>query len=79
MLVGEEARDYYKNEISYFYNELYRKIANFLIDYDREHTQIDIPSLLVSLEGSEISDKEEISKEITGLLMEKEHPPYTKN
>ena len=78
MLVGEEARDYYKNEISYFYNELYRKIANFLIDYDREHTQIDIPSLLVSLEGSEISDKEEISKEITGLLMEKEHPPYTK-
>lgn len=77
MLLGEEARMYYKNQIEFFYNELYRKIANFLMAYDEKHSKVDIPTLLVSLEASDLSDKDDISKEITGLLMEKEHPPYS--
>lgn len=77
MLTEQEAIAYYQREIEYFYNEIYRKIANFLISYESEHAKIDIPSLLYNLEMSELSDKDELEKEITDLMMEKEHPPFS--
>ena len=80
MLYHKEAIEFYEKSIGTFYNDIYRKITNYLLDYASTHSSIDPFDLLTSLEDSEIEDKEELFKTITALCFDKSsHPDYCNN
>ena len=76
MMQSPEAVNFYQKEVGYFYHDIYRNIANFLIDYYQAHETVNIAELITDLELSSISDKETLTKKITELSFEKK-PPYS--
>ena len=74
MLQNRSAVAFYEQNISGFYDETYRLIANFLIEYANEHEEFVPVDLLASLENSELSDKEELINKISELYLERNHP-----
>ena len=75
MLHSKSAIDMYEDKIvNGFYSDVYRSLANYLIDYAKEHDNFNINELLVSLEASDLEDKDEIINEITTFEMENSHP-----
>ena len=77
MLLSKEAVRYYQMNIKYFYNEIYRNIANFVIEYSVDHDKIESSDIISLIELSEVENKSDIVDEVTALSFEKT-PPYTK-
>ncbi len=77
MLESKDAVRYYENNIKYFYNEVYRTIANFIIEYSNSHDVIDTSNIIGLIETSEINNKEEVVNEVTSISFDKA-PPYSK-
>lgn len=74
MLKNPEAIKFYeKNEIG-FYDEIYRSIANFLIDYIQKNNEIDISGVISFIEQSDLENKSELIESITEIYFEKFHP-----
>ena len=74
MLQNPVAVAYYEQKVDGFYDETYRLIANYLIEYAKEHEDFVPRDLLSSLENSEIPDKERMINEVSTLYMERNHP-----
>lgn len=77
MLNHKDAIEFYKNEIEFFYNEVYRNVANFIIDYYMKYSSVDLVSMLSELDLSEYPNKDELIKELTEVSLEKTHPEYS--
>ncbi|MGM9873633.1 MAG: DNA primase [Bacilli bacterium] len=74
MLKNPEAIQFYeKNEIG-FYDEIYRSIANFLVDYVKNHEELDVSGVISVIEESEIENKNSLINSITEIYFEKYHP-----
>ena len=75
MLSNPEAIEFYEknNNELYFYENVYRKVANCISDYMTSHNEIDSAMLLNYIEINDFPDKDEISKEVTTLSMEDNH------
>lgn len=65
---------FYESKVSGFYDEVYRQIANYLIEYAHSHDSFDVQSFMVSIESSDLDNKDELIKELTDLYIEKNHP-----
>ena len=74
MLQNRSAVAYYEAKVGGFYDETYRMIANFLIEYAKEHQEFVPRDLIASLENSDIPDHEAMVNKITELYMERNHP-----
>ena len=74
MLQNRSAVAYYEAKVGGFYDETYRMIANFLIEYAKEHEEFVPRDLIASLESSDIPDHEALVNKITELYMERNHP-----
>ena len=74
MLQNRSAVAYYEAKVDGFYDEMYRLIANYLIEYAKEHENFVPRDLIASLENSDIPDKEAMVNKITELYMERNHP-----
>ena len=74
MLQNPSAVAYYEAKVGGFYDETYRLIANFLIEYAKEHEEFIPRDLIASLESSDIPDHEAMVNKITELYMERNHP-----
>ncbi len=75
MLHSKSAIDMYEDKlITGFYNDVYRSLANYLIDYAKNRENFNINELLVSLEASDLEDKQELIDELTAFEMENTHP-----
>lgn len=74
MLQNKEAILFYEDKVSGFYDEIYRQIANYLVDYMQSHGKLEPVDLLASLEMSDLPDKESFINEVTALYLEKTHP-----
>ena len=74
MLQNKRAVAFYETRIGGFYDETYRMIANYLIEYAKEHEDFVPRDLLNSLESSELPEKDELINQITELYMERNHP-----
>lgn len=74
MLTNPAAVDYYEQNINGFYDEVYRQIANFLVDYAKKNPDFSMFELTGAVELSNLDDKEKIIEEMTKLLLEKTHP-----
>ena len=74
MLHNHEAVAFYEQKIGGFYDETYRIIANYLIEYAQKHENFVPTDLLSSLENSDLPEKDELINKITDLYMERNHP-----
>lgn len=77
MLSDPHAVDFYSTRVEYFYEELYRNIANFIVEYKMKNERLDLPTLLSELSQSELDHKQEMQDEITAISLEKTHPECT--
>jgi len=77
MLRNPAAVDFYQAKIEYFYDELYRNIANFIVEYKSKNEKIEIPTLLTELAQSEVDPKGQMQNEITTISLENFHPECT--
>ena len=67
MLFHKEAVKYYEDNVKYFYNEIYRQIANFVVEYMSHNEKIDLTSLIDSIMTSSNENKDALVNEITSL------------
>ena len=74
MVQNPRAVSFYEAKSGGFYDETYRLIANYLIEYAKLHEEFVPRDLLSSLESSDLPEKEELVNEITELYMERNHP-----
>lgn len=74
MMQNANAVNFYENKIEGFYDETYRQIANFIVDYMQNHHDLVPVDILSSLENSDLENKEALINEMTSLYLEKNHP-----
>ena len=74
MLQNPLAVAFYEQKIGGFYDETYRIIANYLVEYASEHKDFIPVDLISSLENSELAEKDILINKITELYLERNHP-----
>ena len=74
MLQNPLAVSFYEAKVGGFYNEMYRLIANYLIEYAKEHEDFVPRDLIASLQNSDLPEKDDLVDQITGMYMERNHP-----
>ena len=67
MLSKRQVSQFYLDEVKYFTNDVYRAIANLVIDHLSNHEDIDATDLITVLELSDMPDKDNLIKEIASL------------
>ena len=78
MFVNDEAIKFYEQDIKYFYNEIYRTIANFVIDQYRNKGGVDTSSILSEVGSLDIKNKDQILSEISAISFRKDKAKYSK-
>ena len=76
MLNNPDAVIFYEHNIGGFYDEMYRAIANFIIDYVTSSPNFDPNDIIAHIEQSELENKEQLIEEITALCFENTHPKH---
>lgn len=74
MLQNSSAVTFYEKNIDGFYDEVYRKIATFLVDYIKEYGDFELYEIIGALESSDIEDKDALIGKISEIYFEKYHP-----
>ena len=74
MLQNPDAVAFYEAKVGGFYDETYRMIANYLIEYAKKNQNFVPRDLLASLEASNLEDKDELINQISELYLERNHP-----
>ena len=67
------AVDFYEQKIGCFYDDVYRAIANFMVEYASTHDDLDLNGVMVMVENSDLENKDELIDDLTSL-MEETHP-----
>ncbi len=73
MSQNKAAVSFYEDKIGGFYDDVYRQIANFMIEYAESHEEMDANGLMTLVESSEVDNKDSLIDDLTSLLMET-HP-----
>ena len=74
MLHNLEAVVFFEHNVKGFYDEMYRAIANFIIDYATNHPNFDPNDIIASIEESDAENKDSLIEEITTLCFESTYP-----
>ena len=78
MFVSNEAVKFYEQDIKYFYNEVYRSIANFILEQYKNSGQVDSSAILDEVNALEIKNKDKIISEISAISFRKDKAKYSK-
>ena len=70
MSQNKAAVAFYEQNVPGFYDDLYRTIANCILEYASEHKEMDDTGLMALLEESELDNKQRVIQELTSLYME---------
>ena len=76
MLHNSEAVMFYEHNVDGFYDEMYRAIANYIIEYVLNHPNFDPNDILALIEESDSPNKEQLLEEVTTLCFENTHPKH---
>ena len=79
MFVSKEAVKFYEQNIKYFYNDLYRQIANFLMDQLEKNGEIDSSLMLSEISSTEMKNKEELLSEVSAITFRKDKVSFSKD
>ena len=78
MFVSDDAVKFYESDIKYFYNEIYRTIANFVVDQYRSEGVVDPSKMLDQINALEIKNKEQLISEISAISFRKDKTKFSK-
>lgn len=78
MFISDEAVKFYESDIKYFYNEIYRTIANFVVDQYRSEGTVDPSKILDQINALEIKNKEQLISEISAISFRKDKAKFSK-
>ena len=78
MFVSDEAIKFYEQDIQYFYNEIYRAIANFVLEQHKSAKDIDSSAMIDEINTLDIKNKDEIISEISAISFRKDKAKYSK-
>ena len=73
MTQNKSAVSFYEAKTPGFYDDIYRTIANFVIEYAANHEMMDDAGLLALLESSDLENKERIIRDLVSIYSET-HP-----
>lgn len=73
MLHNPSALAFYEENDMHFFEPVHRKIAEYLMEYKKEHADLDQAMMLNFLEINDYPDKDEISEEISMIMFEDNH------
>ena len=76
MLYNPEAVIFYEHNVEGFYDQIYRTIANYIIEYVLNHPNFNPNDIIALVEQSDSENKEELIEEITALVFENTHPKH---
>ena len=79
MLNHKKAVEFYENKLGGFYDEVYRNVANYIVEYTKSHDDIDAAQIIALIEESDLDSKEELIKELGSLIYEKKSHPECKD
>ena len=74
MLSSNDAVDFYNDKNVPLSDEIFAKIASYIVDYNRNHEQVNINELISIISQSDDESREKIVAEITELSLEKRYP-----
>ncbi len=74
MLNNKDAVKFYEDNIWGFYDNVYRSIAEYLVDYYKTHDDIDFNDIVNIIANSDIENKQDLINEMTGIYQEKDKP-----
>ncbi len=74
MLNNPEAVRFYERNLGGFYDEIYRAIANYILEYVATNPNFDANDIIAIIENSDVDNKEVLIDEITTLCFESTHP-----
>jgi len=73
MLHDPKAIEFYESKVGTFYDDVYRQVANYVVDYNKISDEVSVDRIMNSLEMSEIDNKDELINEIVGMSYEDTH------
>ena len=73
MIKDNQAVEFYENKIGTFYDEIYRQIANFIVECYKENSFIDPMSVISTIQASEIENGDQLINEVTNIAFSKEN------
>lgn len=73
MLNCPKAIAFYESKLGTFYDDLYRQVANYVVDYAKVNNEPTMDDILASIEMADIENKEAMVKEITDISYEESH------
>ena len=76
MFVSDEAIKFYEKDIKYFYNEIYRTIANFVVEQFKTSGSFDFSTMLTEANALDIKNKEEVLSEISAISFRKDKETF---
>ena len=74
MLKDPMAIEFYENRVEAFYDDIYRRIADYILEYYSTLKNVDISGVISTIESKDDAKAEELINEITILSEEKNHP-----
>ena len=73
MINNSEAVAFYEDKIGTFYDEVYRQVANFVVDYVKVNNGVSPLGIIASLEMSELENKQQLINELSNISYENTH------
>jgi len=73
MLNNQEAIYFYEENVGGFYDDVYREVANYVIDYAKIHDNFQMHDVMSSIESSELENKDSLVREIVDMSLEPMH------
>ena len=78
MFISDEAIKFYEQDIKYFYNEIYRAIANFIVEEYRSTGAVNENLIIDQVNALDIKNKDDILSEISAIGFRKDKTKYSK-
>ena len=69
----KEAVEFYENNVTGFYEDIYREIANYAIEYASKHDTMSVNGIISQINESEPANEEALINELTALQYEDNH------
>ena len=74
MTSNRNAIIFYETKVGGFYDDTYRQIANYIVEYAKTHEDINVSDIILEIEMNEAENKDSLVNELTSISFETLHP-----
>ena len=74
MTSNKNAIIFYEDKVGGFYDDTYRQIANYIVEYAKTHDDIHVSDIILEIEMDEAANGDELVNELTAVASDTLHP-----